>query len=375
MSDLDLLRSLGEQIAPPSFDALRDTARRRSRRTTTLTAVLAAAAMAAVIATVQFELIDHRSTPQPTPQPVDTSRPLTYAEGATLHFGDQSVTMSSTVLEIDMVDGAAVARTGDGGIWLTDGSAPEQIGSLGTPAPAFKPELPFYYGDGVGFVVSNNAGSLVGWFEFPQPNQPELVVYDTASGEETFRQPIDVKAGSTAVLTSVNQQYAYWDLDPVPYEDPASIGRLDLATGEQTNSKPVGDGGPDTFEPDPPALGPRTILVSHHEGGGGPYAVEDGIHLQLGRHGGHIEPLGAQPFEVLDGGTRTPFTNLAWPTGYDIPNQAPGWLTQWIDDDSFVIGFHGYQGRQLSDLLVCHWSTSSCEVVAQSVDAVLPEIG
>ena len=47
--------------------------------------------------------------------------------------------------------------------------------------------MPYFYGDGVGFVVSNNAGSLVGWFEFPQADQPELVVYDAALGEEIAR--------------------------------------------------------------------------------------------------------------------------------------------------------------------------------------------
>ena len=56
---------------------------------------------------------------------------------------------AGSVRAIDMVDGAAVARTSDGGIWLADGAAPEQIGSLGTPAPAFEPELPYFYGDGV----------------------------------------------------------------------------------------------------------------------------------------------------------------------------------------------------------------------------------
>jgi hypothetical protein len=380
MSELDLLRRLGDQIAPPSFDALRETARARTRRTATFTAVVAAAAVVSVLAVAHTALTENHSGPEPVKNPLGSTRPLTYAEGATLHFGEQSVTMPGDVVEIDMVDGGAVARTSDGAIWLTDGSPPEQIGTLGTPAPPFKPDLPYYYGDGVGFVVSNNAGSLVGWFEFPQPSQPELVVYDTASGEETARQPVEVQAGSGAVLTSVSEQYAYFDVDPVPFEDPASVGRIDLVTGEQIKVTTAEQ------EPAPLPVGtPRTILVSHREDveagdtppppSGAQYQVDDGIHQQLGVHSGHLEPLGEQPLQVFDGATGTPLTALAWPQEYTIPKNAPGWLTQWIDDDTFVIDFNGYQGKELSDLLVCHISTRACDVVAQNVDAVVPDIG
>jgi hypothetical protein len=51
MSDLDVLRGLGDQILPPSLDALRETARRRTRRTTAVTIVAAAAAVAVVAGT------------------------------------------------------------------------------------------------------------------------------------------------------------------------------------------------------------------------------------------------------------------------------------------------------------------------------------
>jgi hypothetical protein len=87
-----------------------------------------------------------------------------------------------------------------------------------------------------------------------------------------------------------------------------------------------------------------------------------------------IVPRGPGDLVVLDGATRTPFAFTASP-GFRDPDPIPGFLTQWIDDDTIVIAFQDYRGRQLSDLLVCHVSTGACDLAAQSVEAVLPEIG
>jgi hypothetical protein len=381
MSDLDLLRRLGDQILPPPIDELRVTARRRTHRTVTATTLGVAALVTSVLAGLHLAVAEHHSERPPVQRPEHSNaRPLTYAEGTTLHFGEQSVTMPRKVVEIDLVDGAVVARTAEGRIWLTDGGAPEEIGNLGTPAAAFQPELPpFYYNDGVGFVVSSNRGSLVGWFEFPEPSQPELVVYDTASGEELARQPIDVEAGNGAVLTSVDEHYAYWDVNPQAFEDPASVCRVDLVTGEQTTQKKAvavrrGNG----LQAAPPPLGtPRTILVSHREGGGGPYEADEGLSQFTVVHGGRFEPAGEQPLEVLDGVTRTPFT-FAVPTGYPA-HDVFSFLIQWINDDTIAMAAYRQSSDQDSlrppDLLVCHVSTRACQVAVQSVDAVMPELG
>ena len=48
MSELDQLRSLGDQVVPPSFELLRETARRRDRRHS-VAAVLASAAAVVVV--------------------------------------------------------------------------------------------------------------------------------------------------------------------------------------------------------------------------------------------------------------------------------------------------------------------------------------
>jgi hypothetical protein len=303
------------------------------------------------------------------------ARPLTYAEGTTLHFGDQSVTMPSKVVEIDMVDGGAVARTSDGGIWLTDGSVPEQIGSLGTPAALFDPtELSggspdVAFGTSSGFIVSPTAGSLVGWFEFAEPRQPELVVYDTASGTETARGAVKPDLASSAIMADVTEDAAYWYIDPVAFDDPAAVGRLDLATGEQTRLTLEQY---DAEHPAPAPGTPQTLLVSHHEGGGAPYEVDDAIHMQLGIDVTRIVPRGEMPLEVLDGPTHKRFT-FDPPPGYDDPDPYPGWLTQWVDDDTVVIG---YRSPKSTDILECHVSTRSCDFAAHTDGvAVLPETG
>ena len=109
--------------------------------------------------------------------------------------------------------------------------------------------------------------------------------------------------------------------------------------------------------------------------GNGPFRLREGTMaglLFVGMDGRDIAAVGAGDLVVLDGVTRKPFAFTA-PPGYRNPVQ--GYLVQWIDDDTIVIAFQDYRGRQLSDLLVCRVSTGACDVAAQSVEAVLPEIG
>jgi hypothetical protein len=207
MSDLDVLRGLGDQILPPSFAALRETARRRSRRTRTAVAVGAAAGLVVFSGTALLLVTDDDNDVRPTQlPPVNTTHPLTYAEGTTIHYGDRSVTAAAAVLELDVTDDGVVARTDDGGIWFTNGTDLEQIGTLGVPGSTYDDEeRPHPYAATWGFVVSDNVGSRAGWFEFPQPGQPELVVYDTRTREETARQPLDVSPGDYALLSRVSE--------------------------------------------------------------------------------------------------------------------------------------------------------------------------
>ncbi len=95
MSDLDLLRRLGDDLVPPPLDLLRETARSRDRRTAAAAALVAAAAVAGIAAGALLLAPDEAGRePQPTETPTQiapTSRPLTYADGATIHYGDRTV--------------------------------------------------------------------------------------------------------------------------------------------------------------------------------------------------------------------------------------------------------------------------------------------
>jgi hypothetical protein len=307
---------------------------------------------------------------------VDTTHPLTYAEGTTIHYGDQAVTAPAAVLELDVTDDGVVARTDDGGIWFTAGTVLDRIGTLGEPGSAYDDDVrPHPYAATWGFVVSENIGSRAGWFEFPQTGHPELVVYDTRTREETARQSLDVTPGDYALLGRVTESYGYWFTDPESDSDngPLPQRRIELATGAQ---------GPitrQTYEADTPGLRtPRTMMVSHSEVKPFEYLVVDGTNWQFSIRAGRVEPQGAQPLDARDGGTGKKFTFDA-PDGY--PRTIVMWLSQWLDDDTVIIT--GVRGGDISgpgssddDLLECHFSTGSCAVVLTvPQDAVMPEVG
>ena len=247
MSDLDRFGELGDRLVPPPLDSLRETARRRDRRT-------AAAAVAGLRrgrrgrgrrhrTPLRLRRRAHRAAAGRLPRGSSvTTRPLTYADGVTIHYGEQTLDAPGPVQELDVTDDGVAFRTSDGRIWFTDGSRVEELGTLGKPsepdpeyvrhwiqAHLFSPVL-----TSAGWVVSGNSGSRVAWFEFPQPGAPEVVVYDTHAREVVIRKQVAVAAGSWAAPHSVDDTSAYLFLDPDAFaDDHMPQARLDLATGEQ----------------------------------------------------------------------------------------------------------------------------------------------
>src|SRR3954449_803523 len=109
MSELDVLRRLGDQIVPPPFDALRQTARRRARRTR----VAASAVVAAVVAVSGAAVLLSRDPePRVEPAPAPSTRELTYADGSTIHYGDRTVEADGAVVELNVPDAGGGARGG-----------------------------------------------------------------------------------------------------------------------------------------------------------------------------------------------------------------------------------------------------------------------
>ncbi len=160
MSELDVLRRLGDQIVPPPFEALRETARRRTRRTRVASVAVAASVVAASATAVYLGRdADRRTEPAPVTPP--TSRPLTYADGSTIHYGDQAVEADGRVVELDVTDDGVAFRTDDGRIWFTDGSTPDQLGALGETGPGYRDPWPLT--SHPGWMLSPNSGSRLVW--------------------------------------------------------------------------------------------------------------------------------------------------------------------------------------------------------------------
>jgi hypothetical protein len=369
MSDLDLLRGLGEQIMPPSFDTLRETARRRTRRTAALaTAVVAVAATA--IGAVQM-VVPTSGTPPTGPTEVDGARPLTYAEGSTVHYGDQSVTMPGRVVELDLTDDGVAVRTADNRVWFTDGGAADEISEIGESGWGDDESHhgDFLWGSYVGRMVSGNSGSDVAWFEFPQPQSPVVVVYDTEAREVVYRDgdPIDLDYTDVASgLYSVDSKAVYGFTDLTYGEALRPLWRIDFETGAFESLS-----GDRPYQRVLESRGAaRTLLVSHDEAPGlADYVRFDGLQ-QFSVHGTAIRPEGEQPLSVRDGLTGQDFRFTA-PPGY--PDTNPLWLVQWLDDDTVVL--HAMQPGGV-DLLECDVTTSECTIAVQaSPDAVVPEIG
>jgi hypothetical protein len=359
MSDLDLLRSLGDQIVPPSFDALRETARRRTRRAATVAAAVAAVTVVAVIGTAELKLVDHDSAPPTNPAPkVDTTRPLTYAEGATVHYGDQSVTMPGRVVELDLTDDGVAVRTADDRIWFTDGSAVDEIGAVGDSA--WGDVLWDHY---VGRMVASNPGSEVAWYEFPQPRSPEVVVYDTHAGQVIQRHRVEMPSGTVGGLFSVDAEAVYGFTDLTYGEDLRPLWRIDHSTGEQLPMYQL-----KSYRRILERRGlARTLLVSHQQAADPEsFVAFDGLQ-QFSVKGTQIEPEGDQPLYVRDGLTGNDFTFTAPP---EYPDTNTVWLVQWLDDDTVVLDAEQRDGV---DLLECHVSTSECTIALRApADAVVP---
>lgn len=371
MSDLDVLRTLRDEIVPPPLDTLRETARRRGRAVRAAGALAAAAAVAVVATTTVLTVggdDDGSLPPVETPDPGSSTRPMTYADGDVLHYGDRTVEADGPIVELDLTDQGVAFRTADERIWFTDGSGVEEIGDVGIPGPAYTrgDVWPLLVHDG--WLVSAHSGSLVAWFEFAGPGGPPVaVVYDASTHEVLARERATADLTTVALPYLVSDRYFYWFAEPdseVEAVDTSQV-RLDPQTGDIV---PVSD---EQVQDDLRSQGlSRTVLIGAGEEDAGPPRVTDGTDRNFSSSGGRITPLGGQPLIAEDGATGK---RLA----FDAPSGYPGtnliWLTQWLDDDTVVFVSELARGE---DLLVCQLASGACEVALSGPDSlVLPEIG
>ncbi len=373
MSDLELLRTLGDQLAPPPLDSLRTVARRRARRQA---AAVALATSLVVGAVATAALVLDRGAPDSAPPPVDrlpvtdTARPLTYAVGGKIHYGDRTLQAAARVAEVDLTDAGVALRTVDGRIWFTDGSTTDEIGRLGDPVEPegelerWLPHFRYVGPTSVGWIVSGNSGSRLMWFDFVDRGAPEIVVYDTATRELVLRAGVDIPPGSWAGPHSVTDEAAYLFLDPEPFaDDQLPQVRVDLSTGAQSRVSPR------DYLADVGSRPARSMLVSHSEEGFELYEIIEGPGHQFDVHRGRLRPSGMQPIAVRDGLTGDRLAMRA-PDGY--PDTNPIWLTQWLDDRS--VGILDPTGED-DRLLVCPVPAGTCVAAATGTGRiVVPDV-
>jgi hypothetical protein len=375
MPDLEQLRDLGDRLVPPPLDSLRETARTRDRRRRT-TLVVASVAAVAAIASFGYlgGLREDQGALEPIQPPpvVSTTRPLTYADGVTVHYGDQAITAAGPVQELDVTDAGVGFRTADGRIWFTDGSAPVELGSVGRP-PAPYTETDRGYAVPPGWLVSGNTGTRLAWFDFTS-GTPQIVVHDTQTGETVAHTGVAVPDGQLAYPFSIHGDAVYWvvtppDVDPFE-EEPEPTVRLDLTTGV---AAPVSS---EEYHAQLSASPARTFLVSHAENGFRVGAITEGTGHQFNFAGGRMDPQGAQPIEVHDGLTGEQL-GLRAPAGYH--ETEPLFVVQWLDDHRLVLWQWPPDPTDPSGedrLLVCPVPTGTCEAaVSGPASIVLPFFG
>lgn len=374
MSELDVLRGLGAQLAPPPLDVLVETARRRDRGARVATGMAVAMAVMAVSAATALMARDTDRAVEPAPAPSPGSRPLTYADGSTITYGDLSVTAEGPVVELDVTDDGVAFRTDDGQIWFTDGSSVDRLGALGETGPGYTDPWPLMTRPS--WVLSANEGSRLAWFEFPEPGRPEVVVYDTRSRSEVARDPVLLDPGHTSVPALVSDRFVYWFRDPDPdgLASEQTQVRYDPGTGAQTRvteAELLVDLDADAAE--------RSVRLkgdgrSEHLPG---FHYSDGMGLQMGLDLTEdvagvdgVAPMGPGDMVAEDVHGR-PFVFQPPPRYTD--KRGIGWLVQWLDDQTVVVLS---PLPQRTDLLTCHLDTSTCEVaVTAPTGIVVPDFG
>jgi|SRR4051794_15102919 hypothetical protein len=372
MPELDQLRRLGDQIVPPTFEALQETARRRVHRARLATSLAAVSVVAAVAATAYVERGDDRRV-EPAP-PAPTSRPLTYADGSTIHYGEQTVEADRPVTELDVTDYGVGFRTDDGGFWFTDGSTTDRIGALGETGPGYGDTWPLT--SHPGWMLSANSGSRLVWFEFPTPGEPEVVVYDTDTRQEVARDTVRLGQAHTAVPALQSDRFVYWFRDPDPGELPEDQVqvRYDPVTGEQSR---VVEG--DVLRDLDSEAAVRSLLLKGdgRADSSGAFHYSDGMgrQMDLGLHRAvagvdGVAPVGPGDMVAQDVSGRI----FAFKPPPDYTDKAGvAWLVQWLDDQTVVVLS---PLPQSTDLIACHLETKTCEVAASApAGIVVPDFG
>lgn len=348
---------------------------RKRRQRSALGAAAAVAAAVVTLVALVTGVIDQREA-DPVKQPdVWPTRPLTYAVGDTIHYGDRSINVGEEVQFLTVTDdGVAFVReplTGQPGnkpLWFTDGSTVERIGTTyGSPARGYSVEA----GDTGSLLVARDDGEGGG--------RSYQVVIDTSTGYVTHRESAEFGGKDVAVLSVYGDEIYFVYTADTPCDLAGDRGCLRYrwvlryrADGDvrevlswpqydqDLRSRPRTIVGPDLGTPPVPGTFPLDILgpPSNHRWG-----------LVFERQG---TDLSARDYD----GARE-LTLRQARTGEPIRLSVPGAtkassfeFSQWLDDDRFVLFAytHTTRGTEVADegdILVCALSTGHCRLELQ----------
>lgn len=288
-------------------------------------------------------------------------RKVTYAEGSTIHYGDQTIDVAPhTISAFVPTDDGFVFMDKQRDVYFTNGDAVDQIGRNAN-------------GYDLG-LAADDTGSYAGWTE----RNDVAVVYDTSTGQAVLRKQVGDGDPSTEepslAIPAVDDGTAYvlsYLVDEAA--GPPWIHRIDAwdLTNGTSESIPMPErgfilqdsangyllwGDPDYGENASIVRGPGTERQRLH------LTVAD--EYPLSPSGAYVTTLGQ--FKLIERATGRDVTPA------QVLEDGGRVISQWLDDDRFVYDQVDWHHRSDTDtaahaLLVCSVSAATCHVAVDSL--------
>ena len=320
-------------------------------------------------------------------------RALTYAEGDTIHFGDETFDAGAEVVFVEATDDGVVfitaveqSRPAGGShtapLWFTDGSDVEQIGVVDVHhVHEFR-------------IATSNPGSLVAWVttaatDPASEHDEEIEVYDTRQRTAVARIPAHDPQGTNQAGLVVFPQIrelavtgtrVYWedhnptDADGNPRNTgdrnsgdviDADVNRYDVTTGVRevvswdtyhadlvTNPRMLSFGNASTQVGSPPPVVAQRLAAFMREGD--ELVPTTSIHYGTEPHTVPTTRMDGQPVQ------------LRLPEAYTTRQPLSFVVVQWLDDITLVLfAFYSHDEfpTHKGDFLTCDLSTGICSLV------------
>jgi hypothetical protein len=357
----DVMATRADSVEPPVLDPLsvvvdgeRLVRRRRALGTAVASLVLTLTIGTTVLLAGQDgDRLAPSQDPVPAPGWAPGTRPLAYGQGQTLHLGDRDIDTGLDFLSLDLTDFGAALTTVDGGVWFSDGTTVDRVGTTVSGLEVKADGFTWAVDRPRNWVVNDSAGALLGWLEYPaqRTDRPELVVYDTDGGDVLSREPIEVADGNTATVLAIAGRAVFLaenELGPsmttATYRYDVDSGALDRVGVDELDAARRGV--------------PRALVVGSSAEGSLLHSPEqfivggntvETLLVRDSRLDALVDPHSGDPVEI------------AVPEAREAQHL---WFTQWLDDDRFAVVSN--PGVDTGDLFVCRISAGRCDVVVDS---------